>query len=238
LGASCASGESLRLATWPVDHHHDRLRVTHAVLRTRRHGDVLASVTYDYRGQRGNDIWPTGLPNVHEAVSQIFSEKLPASAAYWPLDDVSQQHGSPSREDGVFTDALRARRQGRRARSRWARRRRRSAGHPDRGCPTCDASDSLLFSMRTWMRYRCDILLLPPHGDDDSTGSPMEPSTWQQAGTSRSTRVTEGDASRRQARPSVRQRAAMRGLPCCISATWGVAKRGRADLGRLRQMLI
>lgn len=176
--------ESHRLAAWPVDRHHDRLRVTHAVLRTRRHSDVLASVTYDYRGQRGNDIWPTGLPNVYVAVSQIFSEKLPASAAYWPLDDVSQQHGSPSKEDGVSTEEQPARRERPRARSRWARRRRRSAEHPDRGGLTCDASDSLLFSMRTWIRYRCDILLLLPHGDDDSTGSTMEPSTLPQAGTS------------------------------------------------------
>src|SRR5262249_16449158 len=106
-----------------------------------------------------------------EAVAQVSSEKLPAPAAPRPLDDVSEQHGSPSREDAVAIEPQSARRQRRRPRGRCTPRECRDALRADR-CPRCDASDSMLFSMRTWIRYRCDILLPLPHGDDDSTGSP------------------------------------------------------------------
>ena len=195
---------------------------------------MLASVTYDYRGQRGNDIGPTGLPNVHEAVSQILSEKLPASAAYWPLDDISQQHGSPSREDAVAPEVQSAPRQRLRARDR-TRRECSSTCRLDRRCPTCDGSDRMFLPLRTWIQYRCDILLPLSHGDDDSTGSTMEPSRCSTWGRSRLMRAaTEGDASKRHARPPVRQRSPVR-VPGCSPPATGVwrnaAGRNREDFG-------
>ena len=155
------------------------------------------------------------------------SEKLPAAAAYWPLDDVSQQHGSPSQEDAVATEVESAQRQRLRARDR-TRRECSSTCRPGRRCPTCDGSDRMFFPLRTWIRYRCDILL-PLLMAMTTAPAPG----WSRASAAsrdvlarcapRQKAMLRGDM----ARPPVRQRSASASAGLLLSATGGVAKRGR-----------